>query len=101
MLTGILFIFLFPILAVTLMAFPLLIVMKRKSTGGFWLYESSGLILASLVGLALIGLLNSSTSQSITLGVSLTVALVIYGSILGARLRHLSKTERRNENERT
>ena len=47
-----------------------------------------------MVGLALIGLLNSSTSQSITLGVSLSVALVIYGSILGARLRHLIKTER-------
>lgn len=101
MLTGILFIFLFPILAVTLVAFSLLFVMERKFTGGFWPYESSGLILASLVGLALIGLLNSSTSQSITLGISLTVALVIYCSILGTKLRDFSKAKRRNENERT
>jgi len=97
----VLFVFLFPMLAFTVLSFPVFLFLKANHSKNLVLFTSTGFILAGLFAFFFLALLGSLNDKPIASRDLLIIVLSLYGMLLGGFYWFLSSRVRRNENART
>ena len=93
MILGILFLFLFPVLAFTVLSFPLFLILKNRLPHSITIFLLVGSVSATVFSYVFLELLNSLNDQPIEFGGVVVLALSIYGSFLGVFYWHTSNKE--------